>query len=202
MKRFLLVLIVVVVPASAQWRHFGRPSFQSTEPTGYIGIGIAQPVNPLANRLNTGFTLAGGVGVTQPYAGVMFDVMFSDLGINDANLLLTGARRGNQKYWSFTVDPVLHVNPRGPVDFYITGGGGLYGQNTKLKTTFVGPQNSGFDLTRSDTVYGPGVNGGAGFSFGLSDRSRVKFFTEARYHHMFLQGRDADLIPVTVGVRF
>jgi hypothetical protein len=199
MKQYLLILTIAAIPASAQWRHFGGPPPESLQPTGYFGIGFAEPVNPLANRLNAGFNLAAGIGVTRPYVGVMFDAMFTDFGINDAALARAGAMHGSQRYWGLTVDPVFHVNPRGPVDFYVTGGGGVYGQNTKLQSNF---QNSGFDLTSTQTLYGPGVNGGAGFSFGLSNRSRAKFFMEARYHHMFLQGKDADFIPVTVGVRF
>jgi len=199
MKRFLLILIVAVVPASAQWRHFGRPL---TQPTGYFGVGFSEPVNPLGNRLDTGWNIAGGVGVTRPYVGLMFDVMFTDFGINNTNLALLGARRGSQRYLALTVDPIFHVNDRGPVDFYVTGGGGLYGQITHLRTKFVGPQNNTFDLISSDSVYRPGVNGGGGFAFNLDERSRTKFFVEARYHHMFLEGKGTDFIPVTFGVRF
>jgi hypothetical protein len=49
------------------------------------------------------------------------------------------------------------------------------------------------------------VNAGAGFSFSFGEYHNIKFFTEARYHHMFtmFNGRSGpSLIPVTVGVRF
>jgi hypothetical protein len=203
MKRYLLVLTVAVVPASAQWHHFGRaPITEGWEPTGYFGLGVAAPVNPLAQKLNTGFSLEGGVGVTRPYVGINFDAMFTNFGLTDRALVQAGARRGDQKYWGLTIDPVVHVNPRGPVDFYLTGGAGLYGQNTKLKSTLVTQGNNTFDLTSSDTRYGPGVDGGAGFSFNMSNRSRAKLFVEARFHHMFLTGPDANFIPVNIGVRF
>jgi hypothetical protein len=207
-KRILMLttgLTLAIIPASAQWRHFGGPPgppYQPTELTGYVGVGFSEPVNPLANRLNTGFNAAAGIGITKPYVGVMFDAMFQNFGLSDLALSQVGAHRGSQQYWAFTVDPIVHVNPRGPVDFYVTGGGGLYGQNTRLRLTFVTPQNQTFDATSNDTRYGPGVNGGAGFAFNVSHYSRAKFFMEARYHHMFLQGRDADFIPVTLGVRF
>lgn len=58
-----------------------------------------------------------------------------------------------------------------------------------------------YDLIRSGTLYKPGVNGGAGFSFTLGDRSNIKIFAEARYHRMFIRGSDASLIPVTSGIR-
>ena len=123
MKRLLLIILVAVLPASAQWRRFGQ---SYTRPTGYLGLGISTPTNPVGTRLDEGWNLAGGIGVARGSVGIMLDAMFTDFGMNHAALVRAGARRGSQKYWALTVDPVFHVNERGPVDFYITGGGGLY----------------------------------------------------------------------------
>jgi hypothetical protein len=134
----------------------------------------------------------------------MVDAMFNDFGINHEALLRAGARRGSQRYWALTVDPVFHVNERGPVDFYLTGGGGLYSRMTKYRASsgVVGQDSVQFDLISSDTIYKPGLNGGAGFSYSLGGRSNIKIFAEARYHRMFTHGSGASLVPVTVGVRF
>lgn len=120
MKRILLFTIVAVLPVSAQWRRFGH---RSARPTGSLGIGFSTPTNPVATRLNAGWNVAGGIGVTRGSVGIMLDAMFTDFGITHDALVRAGARRGSQKYWAVTVDPIFHVNERGPVDFYITGGG-------------------------------------------------------------------------------
>jgi hypothetical protein len=52
----------------------------------------------------------------------------------------------------------------------------------------------------SNTLYRPGVDGGAGFSFNLGARSRVKIFVEGRFHHMFTRN-GVSFVPVSVGVR-
>jgi hypothetical protein len=102
------------------------------------------------------------------------------------------------------VDPIFHVNQRGPVDFYVTGGAGVYGQLTRYYLPY--GASGGFsgptELLASDTIYRPGVNGGAGFAFNVGYATNVKIFVEARYHHMFTPGIGASFIPVTVGVRF
>jgi hypothetical protein len=201
MKQLLLFILVAVVPAAAQWRHFGHPS---ARPTGYFGVGFSTPANPVATRLNEGWNLAGGIGVTRGSVGIMLDAMFTDFGITHDALVRAGARRGSQKYWALTVDPTFHVNERGPVDFYITGGGGLYTRITKYRASsdLIGQDSDRYDLISSDTVYKPGVNGGAGFSYSLGGHSNTKVFAEARYHRMFTRGSGASLVPVTIGIRF
>lgn len=200
MKRLFAILALAALPLSAQWRHFGyRP-----RPTGFFGIGASAPLNPIATRLDAGWNLAGGVGVTKGYVGIMVDVLYNHFGFTDQALARAGARRGSQQYWGITVDPVFHVNERGPIDFYITGGGGLYGRTTKYRAfaDLIGQPSVRYDVVSSDTIYKPGVDGGAGFAFRIDERSNIKFFAEARYHHMFTRGPGASFVPVTVGIRF
>jgi hypothetical protein len=200
MQRLLFFLLVGVMPAAAQWRHLGQSYL---EPTGYVGIGGATAVNPLARNLDAGWNFAGGFGVTQGYAGVTGDFMFTDFGIAHSALVRQGARSGYQRFWALTVDPNVHVNPRGPVDFYLVAGAGLYGQRTGLRAASgLAGQASQYDLVRADTTYNFGVNGGAGFAFSIRPESRLKIFAEARFHHLFNEGSGASLIPITIGVRF
>jgi len=197
----VVMLMLTAVPAFCQGGPFGRYNW---EPTGSIGIGISAPVNPLATRVNNaGFNIAGGFGVTQGYTGVMIDAFFTNFGVNDGALRREGARSGYQRFWAVTVDPVVHVNPQGPADFYITAGAGLYGQRTEFRApaSLSGP-GAGYDLTRTDTIYRLGVNGGAGFALSPSPDSRLKFFIEARYHQLLTLDHRVSFIPVTVGVRF
>jgi hypothetical protein len=160
------------------------------------------PVNPTATRLDPGWNLSGGIGLTQEYVGVMLDALFTDFGITHGALVREGAARGSQKYWAVTIDPIFHVNQRGPVDFYLTGGGGIYGQRTDLRIPSGLSGSRRYDLISSNTIYKPGVNGGVGFSYNFSYDSPVKVFAEARYHHMFVRRGEASFIPVTVGIRF
>lgn len=199
MKRALAIAFLAALPAAAQWRHFGR---ENTRTTGFFGAGFSEATNPLGARVDTGWNLTGGIGVTGAYVGVMLDAMYNQFGIN--NFALEAATRGTQRYWAFTVDPIFHVNRRGPVDFYLTGGGGIYGQEAQYK---IPVSNSGqfggeYSLIASDTLYKPGVDGGAGFAFNLGRRTKMKFFTEARFHHIFTRGSGASFVPVTLGVRF
>jgi opacity protein-like surface antigen len=196
MKKILIFLVGVVLPATAQWRHFGDPQLR---PTGYFGVGVSAPVNPLATRLNTGWNLAGGMGVTSRYVGLMLDAMYNDFGFTRNALLQAGARRGSQRYWALSANPVVHVNPRGPIDFYITGGAGIYGQITKYRAAVA---DSRYDLISSDQINRPGVNLGAGFAFHLGHERDPKIFLEARYHRMFTPGPEASFVPVTMGIRF
>ena len=203
MKRFFIIAVLAVFPAAAQWRHFGQ---NEAKLTGFFGLGFATPVNPVARQLDTGWTLSGGIGVTQRYAGVLLDATFADFGLNHTTLVGLGVPRGDQKYWAITVDPVAHVNPRGPVDFYLTGGGGLYSQITEFRFRdggFGGFDNRG-DVFFSNTLYKGGVNGGAGFAFNIGGihHSPAKIFAEARFHHMFTRSPGASFIPVTIGIRF
>src|SRR4051812_28560132 len=101
MKRLFLVSLLCALPAAAQWRHFGQ---EQVRPTGYFGVGAATPINPAATRLDTGWTLGGGVGVTSRYVGLLLDANYTDFGINSETLRRVGAPRGSQKYWSLTVN--------------------------------------------------------------------------------------------------
>ena len=88
--------------------------------------------------------------------------------------------------------------------FRRSGGGGLYSRitNYRASSNLTGQDSSRYDRISSDTLYRPGVNGGAGFSFDFDNRSSIKMFAEARYHRMFTRGSGASLVPVTIGIRF
>ncbi len=200
MNKFLSCLIIAALPAAAQWRHFGS---EPVSPEGFFGVGFTAPVNPLASQLDAGWNLSGGVGVTSQYVGILLDAMYTDFGINHAALVNAGLPHGDQKYWAVTVDPIFHVNRRGPIDFYVTGGGGLYSQITQFRSPAgFGPFGASNSLVSTYTLYKGGVDGGAGFSFRLGYQTPVKLFVEARYHHMFTHGAGASFVPVTIGVRF
>jgi len=200
MKHALAILLFAAGPAAAQGSHFASDGVRFT---GFYGVGFSSPVNPLAAKADIGWGLMGGVGLTNNWIGVTVDAMYTDFGLNRAALQQSGSPKGNQKYWSLTLDPVFHINEKGPVDLYITGGGGIYNQITDYKTPgFGGPFYGNGGYSSSYSIYKPGVNGGAGFAFGPGTHSHLKIFAEARFHHMFIYGSGASFVLTTFGARF
>jgi len=83
--------------------------------------------------------------------------MYNDFGINRNALVEVGARRGYQRYWAVSANPIVHVNPRGPLDFYITGGAGMLGQAvaavaTRLGHDVIALSRTDLDITDADHV--------------------------------------------------
>ena len=133
--------------------------------------------------------------------------------INAATLNNLGFPGGDVNVWSATLNPIIHTNPRGPVDLYFIGGGGLYHWRQEFTAPTVQVFN-GFDpffgfyqvavpanqVLTSYSVNKPGVNGGIGLSFGT--KWHAKFYAEARYHRIIFGNTHADMLPVTFGIRF
>jgi len=179
-----------------------------------VGAGFTQPVGATGKQLNDGWNLGAGVGYNfHPRFGAL--VQFSDTrsDINTATLNMLGFPGGNVNVWSLTLDPIVHTNPRGPVDLYFIGGGGLYHWRQEFTEPGIGTF-TGFDpffgffqaevpttnVLSSYSVNKPGVNGGMGLAFGT--RWKLKFYAEARYHRIIFGNFHADMVPVTFGVRW
>jgi hypothetical protein len=206
MKKFasyLTLCCLAAVPALAQV----HPSF-------YVGGGPSVPTNPLARRVDTGWNVSAGGGITGNRLGLMLDFTFNDFAINQNALTQVQAPDGRTRIWAFTLDPVVHLSQEGPVDFYITGGGGIYHRTVEFtspgvaSTTFFDPWFGFYpglvpvnNILASYSTYRGGVDGGVGLAFRLGS-SHAKIFAEARYHHMFLRQIDNAFIPVTIGVRW
>jgi hypothetical protein len=118
------------------------------------------------------------------------------------------------RVWGFTLDPVVHLTQEGPVDVYVTGGGGIYHRTVEYTQPVVVP-GVYFDpwfgfypaATTANQVIGSfgqykgGIDGGVGFSVKLG-QSRIKAFAEARYHHIYTRNVGTDIIPVSFGFRW
>jgi hypothetical protein len=201
----LLLALAISAPAFAQFSHF----------TGFVGGGFTQPINPIATRLDTGWNVAAGAGVNaNHHLGLMLDFNFNDMPVNGTYLSQVQAPDGHVRTWGFTLDPVFHVTQEGPVDFYVTGGGGIYHRTVEFTQpvvqtgVFFDPWFGFFpqafvtnQIIGSFGQYKGGIDGGVGFSVKLGS-SKVKVFTEARYHHIFTRQVATDMIPVTFGFRW
>jgi Outer membrane protein beta-barrel domain len=181
--------------------------------TGNIGVGFTEPVNSAGSFLDTGWNIQAGGGINfLTNLGAMVEFNYNSFGINSATLEGLGAPGGNVNIWSFTLDPIVHLNHTGPVDVYFTGGGGIYHRLDQLTQPaygfapiitpfgFFNVPTVGDIVLSSYSVNKPGVNVGAGITFGSIWRAR--FYAEARYHRMFTDGGDTDFVPVTFGVRW
>ncbi len=179
-----------------------------------IGGGFVQPVGITGSNLNTGWNVRGGAGVNfNSHLGANVDLGFDDLGISNSALANIGVPGGSVHIFSATLDPIIHLNPHGHVDFYVTGGGGLfhwYQQFTAPSVAVVPGYNPFFGFTpvavattqilSSYSVNRPGFDIGAGMAFGALGHG--KFFAEARYDHIYMTGSHVDYIPVTFGFRW
>ena len=179
-----------------------------------VGAGFTTPVGATSRRVDTGWNVQGGVGVKFiPHVGAMLQFNYNSMGINPPTLARFGVPGGNVNLWSLTLNPVVHLNPNGHVDWYFIGGGGLYSRTQQ----FTEPSSAvftGFDpwfgfypvevpvtnVLASRTVMKPGVNIGGGFAVGT--RWNAKFYAEARYHRMMFRDSHTDIIPVNFGLRW
>lgn len=183
--------------------------------TADVSGGITEPVGTAGRYLDNGWNVQGGAGINfNAWLAAKVDVGFNDMGINATTLNNLGFPGGNVHIFSATLDPVLHLNHRGPVDFYLTGGGGIYHQYQQFTqptiafgtvfNPFFGFTTVGVPSTQvlsSYSVNKPGFDAGAGIAFGTP--FRVKVFAEAKYNRIFLSnGFRTDYIPVSFGFRW
>jgi hypothetical protein len=135
------------------------------------------------------------------------------MGINSTTLANFGVPGGGLHVFSATLDPIVHLNPKGRTDVYVTAGGGLYHRNQDFTAPSVGVV-SGFNpffgffplavpttqILASSSVNKPGIDAGAGIEFG--SKWHGKFFAEAKYNRIFMGQFHTDYIPVTFGFRW
>ncbi len=180
-----------------------------------VGGGFTEPVGGTGRHLDTGWNLQAGGGINfNPYVGAMIDVGYSDFGINSTTLSNLGFPNGGLHVFSATLDPIVHLNPRGHLDVYLTGGGGLYHRYQEFSQPSA-QAVEGFDpffgfystlvpvnqILASYSTNKPGVDAGAGIAFG--SKWHGKFFAEARYNRIFLNNdQHTDYVPVTFGFRW
>lgn len=193
----------------------GTVSAQETPRFAFnAGAGFTTPVGSTGTRLNTGWNVDVGAGINfNRYVGALIQFNNSRFDVNQATLSTLGFPGGDVNLWSLTLNPIVHTNPRGPVDLYFIGGGGLYHWRQEFTQPTVAIFR-GFDpffgffnaavpaeqVLTSYSVNKPGVNGGMGLSFGT--RWNAKVYAEARYHRVIFGNFHADMVPVTFGIRW
>ena len=208
MKRFKIVCFSLLIAGALGAQEVPRFSFD-------IGGGFTEPVGNTGRHLDAGWNLGGGAGFNfSQYVGAMVQVDYNRFGINGATLRSGGFPDGDVNVFSATLDPIIHLTPRGKFDIYLIGGGGLYRRTQEFTQPglaavtafdpFFGFYTAAVPTTQvlaSYTVNKPGVNGGMGIALG--SKWRGKFFAEARYHRIFMNNYlHTDYVPVTLGFRW
>ena len=194
----------------------GALSAQETPKFSFdIGGGFTQPVGSTGMQLNDGWNVQGGAGYNfSPHLGAMLQVNYNAMGINSSTLNTLGFPGGDVHVLSATVEPIIHLHPKGRIDPYIVGGGGLYHiydeftQPTVATITGFSPffgffpaQVAATQVLSSYSINKPGFNVGAGISIGT--KYKGKFFAEARWDHIFMSNYGhMDYVPVSFGFRW
>ncbi|HEY3826921.1 MAG TPA: hypothetical protein VGL82_20330 [Bryobacteraceae bacterium] len=208
MNRFALMCFAgTFALATANAQEFSKFSFD-------FGGGYTVPAGSTGNYLNTGWGLRAGFGMNfSSTLGAMINLGYDSMGIDSGTLGSIGVGGGDVNIFHATLDPVIHIFPHHRASFYLTGGGGVFhryqefSNPTVVSTTayipFFGfyPVSFGANqIVASYSVTKPGFDVGAGAEFGALGHG--KFFTEAKWNHMFLAGGHTDYIPVSFGFRW
>lgn len=185
--------------------------------TANIGGGFSEPVYHTDGRVNTGFNVNAGAGINlMSHLGVIGEFGFNRFDLSDRSLLAAGIPGGNTRIYSVTLNPIIHLNPRGRTDAYIIGGGGYYRrtvdftQPTIAVATVFDPFFFGFVnvpvpanlVLSSFTQNKAGWNVGGGVSFRVKGDSNFKVYAEARYHYIYTTPVQTTILPVTFGLRW
>jgi hypothetical protein len=182
--------------------------------TGQISGGFTQPVGTTGSNLNEGWNIQGGFGVNfSPYIGAMIDLGYNRFNMSSFALDSIGVPGGDVQIFSATLDPIVHLNPRGHFDVYLVGGGGEYHWYQEVTAPTLSTVEAfnpffgfypvtvgGNQVLGSYSVNKPGVDAGAGIAFGT--RFHGKLFAEARYTRIFFSNGHADYLPVSFGFRW
>jgi hypothetical protein len=189
MKRFAFASCIGIFSlASASAQEFSRYTFD-------IGGGFTMPVGATSENRDPGWNIRGGAGWNfSPRFGAMLNLGYDSLGISSTSLIPAGANGGDVNVFHATIDPVVRFHAKGRLDFYLTGGGGLFHRYKEVDFP------STPELT--NTLNKPGFDVGGGLEYGVFGHS--KFFSEAKWEHMFFSNTPThmDFIPVDFGFRW
>jgi hypothetical protein len=174
----VLVAVLAAVPRS------GPAAAQGV--TASVGGGVALPLGYLNSGTDPGVHGMAAVSVvpaTFPVS-VQIDAMYSRLG-------LSGGFDGHFRVFQGTANAVYRFGAARGTTLrpYLIGGLGVYNYKTISEITETLGEEADTDL---------GINGGGGVDIAAGS---LRMFAEARYHDVFAPGRNAEFLPITVGVR-
>ena len=182
-----------------------------------VGGGFTEPAGGTNGRLDMGFNVNAGAGVNfVPHFGVMAEFGFNHLDLNSSVLAANAVPDGTARIFSLTLNPIIHLNPRGRFDAYLIGGGGYYRRTVEFTAPTV-TTITGFDpfygvffpidipanvVLGSFTQNKAGWNAGGGVSVRVRGDSNAKLYAESRYHYIYTTPVKTMVLPVTFGLRW
>ena len=212
MSKHLLVLV-----AAAATLTLASPAWAQGTFSYSVGGGPTVPGKYTGRRFDTGYNFTAGVGI-HPFRalGVMAEFGYFQNGINSSQLSRIGVPGGESRIYSLTLNPMIHLIPKGRVDAYLVGGGGYYRRTVEL-TAPSSAITTGFDpyygfffpveiptttVLGSRTQNKMGFNGGLGVAVRLREDGRATLFGESRYHYIYTTPTRTAILPVTFGFRW
>ncbi len=204
MRSFVFVSCIGLLAfASANAQETPRYNFD-------FGAGFTNSVGSSAYDLNNGWNIEAGAGYNfSRWLGAKIDVSWNGMGISGTTLGNIGAPSGDVHIFAATLDPVVHLAPVHHVDFYVTGGGGVFHVDDQFSSAavvpvaanpFFGYYPGAAGAFSNYIVNKPGFDVGAGFAFGGALHGR--FFAEAKWDHVFMTNSHIDYVPVSFGFRW
>ena len=153
--------------------------------TAHLGGGVTAPTGYLNTGADLGFQGMAAVSLVPSHfpVSIRLEGMYSHFGFTDDP--------GHFRVIQGTLNAVYHI-PAGQaatIRPYLIAGFGFYNYKSVFSDEF--PFDDPANTER-------GLNGGAGLDFAAGS---VRLFTEARYHHVFIDGEDPAFLPITLGVR-
>ena len=158
----------------------------------------------VAGGANGGFTVVGSIGfrrVSSPI-GFRVEAQYTRLGLDEDMRFGGGGAPevadGHVGILNGTGNIVLAA----PVDRllrpYLIGGMGIYRLSSEIGHATPDGRFvvNGQTPSRSETAFG--LNGGAGLELAVG---RLRTFVEARLHSVFTEGEQANVVPITLGVK-
>lgn len=208
-----VMLVTVSVPLSAQ--------VMVSRPVRFgIAGGATAPVSSMSDISKTGWH-AGALleaGVPLFPWGLRVDAMWNQLGEKE-----TGAGKIKNRIIDGTVNATYSFGGLSTTKFYLIGGVGIYNMKTEvteapvmftseapaqlsqrgapgISRQIAPPMGQVVDFGQAENTQTKfGLNGGAGLRFQLTGFST---FIEARYHTIFTEGENAQIVPISVGITF
>jgi hypothetical protein len=185
MKRIIrgLALLVALTMSS-------HPVYAQNSYAVGLGGGAAIPVGKLKDAQTSGFNglVSLALGVAELPVGVRIDGIYNRFPRSGSIAAVSGSSNTSSFRVSGVLGNLIFAFPGTSTKAYVIAGGGLY--YTKL------------DLAGAKSERNPGLNAGAGFTFGLGP---IASFVEARYHFVRRppdRGGVLHFVPITLGIMF
>lgn len=180
----MLIIVLLCFPAWSESAYA-----QNSYALG-IGGGVAIPVGSLKDVQTSGFNalISLALGVAELPIGVRIDGIYNQFPRNGTASTASDPSNTSSFRATGVLGNLIFAFPGTSTKAYLITGGGLY--YTKV------------DLAGAKSERNPGLNAGAGFTFGLGP---IASFVEARYHFIRRQpdkGGVIHFVPITLGIMF